>query len=186
MNITRELKLDRQLALKALFDCYAVDIYRVAFRILKDQYDSEDIVQEVFIKVWSVRHTLDENGNIWSFLYVITKRLALNKLRDKVLLDSIDLSKEVTHLISSKTADSFTYVSEISDLEKHIINRLPKQQQQVYLLSREEGLTYKEIAERLNISQNTVRNHIVQSLKFFKRTFQKYGYHIIFFFLFFH
>lgn len=185
MSIIDELKNNKQHALKELFDRYGQEAYRVAFRIVKNQFDAEDIVQEVFLRLWNRRSSLDSNGNVWSLLYIMTKRQALNKLRDSVILASIntDLANSIMH---SSTADSPTHALEIDNLEKSVVSMLPKQQQQVYLLSREEGLSYKEIADRLDISPNTVRNHIVQSLKFFRKTFQKYGYHLILFFSFFH
>lgn len=185
MSIIDELKNNEQHALKELFDCYGQAVYRLAFRIVKNQFDAEDIVQEVFFKLWNVRSSLDDKGNIWSLLYVMTKRQALNKLRDSVILASVntDLADRIMH---SSTADSPTHALEIDSLEKSVVKMLPKQQQQIYLMSREEGLSYKEIADRLDISPNTVRNHIVQSLKFFRKAFQKYGYHFILFFSFFH
>lgn len=185
MSIVDELKNDNQYALKELFDCYGQDVYRVAFRIVNDQFDAEDIVQEVFLKIWKVRSTLDADGRIWSLLYIMTKRLALNSLRDRAILASIDTDL-ADNVVIGTSAESSIHVLEINSLERRIVRMLPRQQQQVYLLSREEGLSYKEIAERLNISPNTVRNHIVQCLKFFKKTFQKYGYHLILFFSFLH
>lgn len=173
--IIKRLKSDQEEALQLLFDLYADDIYSIAYSVLKDTLESEDIVQDVFIRLWNVRLQLDENGNIWSFMYVVAKRLSLNKLRD-LQAKVRDCAVLIETDLVQESCDIHTHLQEILDLEYEVLEKLPDQQKKVYILSRMEGLTHKEIARRLNIAPNTVKNHIIQALKTFKKQFHKFGY----------
>lgn len=178
-TVIAQLKNSQEFALKILFDSYADDIFGVAFSVLKDSQESEDVVQEVFIRLWNTRSRLDENGNIWSLLYVMTKRMSLNRLRDMQRLGECQItSTNIVHL-KSDNSDSKVHVGEINNLENEVLNMLPEQQKRAYLMSRTEGLTHKEIAHLMNVSPHTVKNHIVQALKTLKRYFQKFGYPLL-------
>ncbi len=178
-----QLKSGQEAALKLLFDRYSDDVYSIAYSVLKDPFESEDVVQEVFIKVWNARFQLDETGNIWSFIYIITKRLALNKLRDLKVQIKNQVVLFETNFAQIGSSDNNTLVQEILALEHEVLEKLPEQQRKVYVLSRVEGLTYKEIAGQMNIAPNTVKNHIIQALKTFKKHFQRFGYPLFLFFL---
>lgn len=178
-TVIAQLKNNQEVALKILFDSYADDIYGVAFSVLKDSQESEDVVQEVYIRLWNSRSRLDENGNIWSLLYVMTKRMSLNRLRDMQRLGERQITPiNIVHL-KSDNSDSNIHVGEINNLENEVLNMLPEQQKRAYLMSRTEGLTHKEIAHLMNVSPHTVKNHIVQALKTLKRYFQKFGYPLL-------
>lgn len=180
-SIIQELKADRESGLRSLYDEYAQSVYNIAYNVLKDQFESEDVVQEVFIKVWKARYDLDDNSNIWTFIFVISTRLSLNRLRNL----KQKLKEERAIILHNTRVEVYCQnldISELNQLEKVILNQLPGQQQKVYLLSRKEGKTYKEIAKLLNIAPNTVKNHLVQALKLFKKHLRKFGY----FFLLFH
>lgn len=185
-TLIRFLKDSQEQALCQLFDLYSDKIYSLSYRVLKDQYESEDLVQEVFVKLWETRFKLDDTGNIWSYLYVIAKRLALNKLRDKHLMRKGSILAEDCHLANADRSDEKMLIKEMIMLEHLVLENLPAQQKMAYLLSRTEGLTHKEIADRMNVAPNTVKNHMVQALKTFRKYFQKFGYPTYLFFLFFH
>lgn len=176
INLIRALKDGKEDALQQLFERYSNDVYNIAYTVLKDSFESEDVVQEVFIRVWNARPRLDETANLWSFLYVITKRISLNKLRDARAKTIEHISMLEFVFSDVKKCDDDTIAKEILALEYEVLRKLPDQQKKVYLLSRVEGLTYKEIADQMNIAPNTVKNHIIQALKTFKRYFQRFGY----------
>lgn len=182
INLIRALKDGQEEALQQLFDRYSNDVYNIAYTVLKDSFESEDVVQEVFIRVWNARSRLDETANLWSFLYVITKRISLNKLRDAKTKALGHISMLEFSFSEVKKCDDDTITKEILALEYEVLEKLPDQQKKVYLLSRVEGLTYKEIADQMNIAPNTVKNHIIQALKTFKRYFQRFGYPFLFIF----
>lgn len=164
------------IAFREVYDLHSGRVYQMAFRFLKDTAWSEEIVQDVFLKLWLNREGLDEQGNIWLYLYVITKRLCLNKLRE--IHKSAVLFKQLMQHI--EITDSFSeeqfMAAELEQQAQRLVSRLPKQQQLIFKLSREEGLTHKEIAQKLGLSPNTVKNHMIQALKTLKSTLQQSGY----------
>ena len=180
--LIQRLKDDDETTLRQLYEYYSDKMYSVAFQFTKNQYDSEDIVQDAFIKLWDKRHTLNDNSRVWSFLYVITKHSSFNKLRQLKYQDKTDgteLDLQSASNIATYAADSYTNSREIAELEDFVLTKLPKQQREVYMLSRQQGLTYQEIGQEMNISANTVKNHLVQCLKSFRTYFKKYGYPFI-------
>jgi RNA polymerase sigma-70 factor (family 1) len=155
-------------AFTAVFECYSEKVYRLAFRFLKDKEQSEEIVQEAFINLWLSREKLDADGNMWFYLYVISKRLALNSLRQ--IGKSSVLIENLLHQISEvqNNTEEEVLAHDLKHYAEKIIERLPRQQQLVFKLSRVEGLSHSEIAEQLHISPNTVKNHMVEALKTLK------------------
>jgi len=165
-----------EIAFRSLYDCHSEQVYQLAFRFLKDTAWSEEIVQDVFLKLWLNREGLDKDGNIWLYLYVITKRLCLNKLRE--IRKSAMLFERLmsTIEIAGNAPEERLVAEELEQQAQRAISRLPKQQQLIFKLSREEGLTHKEIAQRLGISPNTVKNHMVQAIKTLRTTLSQSGY----------
>lgn len=175
-STVRRLIAGDELAFRGVYDFHSEQVYQLAFRFLKDTAWSEEIVQDVFLKLWLNREGLDEQGNIWLYLYVITKRLCLNKLREvrksTMLLEQLMRNMEIAGNLSEEQF----MAEELEQRVQHLISRLPKQQQLIFNLSREEGLTHNEIAQKLGLSPNTVKNHMVQALKTLKSTLQQSGY----------
>ena len=165
-----------EIALREVYEVYAERVYQLAFRFLKDTARSEEIVQDVFMKLWLNRESLDEQGNIWLYLYVIAKRLCLNKLRE--ISKSTVLFEQLMRRIerAGNQADEQLLADELNQQAQQLIARLPKQQRMIFKLSREEGLSHNEIAQKLGLSPNTVKNHMVQALKTLKSTLQQSGY----------
>lgn len=159
------LRKGDQQTFEQVYNHYSSQVYRLAFRFLKDKAQSEEIVQETFIKLWLNRHKLDVSGNLWLYLYVIAKRLSLNELR------KISQSEELSAQLLLNITEAHNRTEEevlAADMEKFtesVLNKLPNQQQTIFRLSRVEGLTHQQIAEKLGISQNTVKNHMVEALK---------------------
>jgi RNA polymerase sigma-70 factor (family 1) len=150
------------------YELYSEKIYRLAFKFLKDREQSEEIVQETFIKLWLNRHQLDVNGNIWLYLFVIAKRLSLNVLRQSAR--AVHLPDEIFHglMETHNGTEEEVLAHDLEQYTERIIQKLPHQQQLIFKLSRVDGLSHREIAEQLHISQNTVKNHIVEALKTLK------------------
>lgn len=154
---------------RIIYEKYAEKVYSFALLFLKDTGWSEDVVQEVFVKLWNSKERLDPDKDLWNFLYVITKRISLNKLRDiKYYTSSFD---QLWTNISRSSDCSYTKlnVKELAEQLDVIIDQLPVRQREVFKLSRFEGLTHQQIAEELQISQNTVKNHMIQALKAIRR-----------------
>ncbi|MBB6107546.1 RNA polymerase sigma-70 factor (ECF subfamily) [Mucilaginibacter lappiensis] len=153
---------------RLVYGFYSSKIYKLAYRFLKDQELSEEIVQETFITFWLNRDKLDPDVDLWPYLYVITKRLSINSLKQIYKsTDNLKLLIQRTILEHNPTEEHMA-AEDLKIFTQKIIDQLPRQQQLVFKLSRNEGLSYKEIADKLQISQHTVRNHMIQALKTLK------------------
>ncbi|MEQ7801034.1 RNA polymerase sigma-70 factor [Pedobacter sp. ASV1-7] len=167
INIEQLIKGDES-SFNMVYNQYSEKVYRLAFRVLKNDEQSEEIVQETFIRLWLNRERLDSSGNMWLYLYVIAKRLSLDAY--KIICKSSVLSERLLQEIHAirNTTEEEILANELEQFTENVISKLPKQQQLIFKLSRVEGLSHQEIANQLNISPNTVKNHIVEALKTLK------------------
>ena len=156
-------------AMDQIYRHYAPKAYKVAYFLLQDNGWSDDVVQEVFIKIWQNRAKLQTELNLWAYIYVLTKRMSLNKLRS-IKRSTACFEKLLKHVsVESNDVEDHILVKELSEQIMQFVAQLPPQQQKVFTLSRIVGISHQEIADELGISTNTVRNHIVQVLKNFRK-----------------
>ena len=170
----KQFKADDMSAFDIIYRKYSKKLYRFAYSIIKDKPDAEGIVHEVFIKVWEKRRKIDEYLSFESYLFTITYNTTISFIRKRV-----KESKYIEHLksiqnptIQSNIIPEIEY-KELKDKSEKIIGLLPSRQKQIYRLSREEELTYKEIAAKLNISVNTVETHMERALKSIRKNLGK-------------
>lgn len=152
-------------AFEQLFHHYRNKLYAVAAAITGVPAVGEDVVQEVFLKVWSHRQQLPEVQNFTSWLYTITRNHIYSGLR-KVAYE-YDFLQEVLQQDADSTSPVLQQVNfrELQNRLHRIVSALPPQQQRVYLLSREAHLSYAEIATRLQIAPSTVKSHMMEALR---------------------
>lgn len=173
-NLTYELlsrlKNGDILAFDQVYELYSHKLFSFAFKILKNEAEADDIVQEVFVKIWESRHKLEDYKLLNSYIFTIAYNNSIDLIRKR-----INNAKYLEHLKNSAvinftpTIISHIEYNELNIQTEKLIASLPERQKQVYLLHREEGLTYPEIAEKLGISKNTVENHMVKALKYLRQ-----------------
>ncbi|QJB31893.1 RNA polymerase sigma-70 factor [Chitinophaga oryzae] len=149
-------------AYKFLFDRHWNRIYQVALSFLKDAEESREAVQLVFIRLWEKRSHLPGVENFDAWLFIMARNTILNKLNRKateamMLTDDLPLEDQLTPEMAIEYKQTALLVQEA-------LTRLPPQQLQVFRLSREQGLTHAQIARQMNISQATVKSHIIRAL----------------------
>lgn len=158
------------LAFDEIYKQYSHKLFSFVFRILKDEADSDDIVQETFLKIWEYREKLGDHKLLNSFIFTIAYNNSISLLRKRI--SSAKYIEYLRDLSVAQTHGNFSTEMELIELSNQIENliaSLPERQKQVFLLHRKKGLTYPEIAEELEISKNTVENHIVKALKYLRR-----------------
>ena len=165
LETIKDLREGNHLAFEQLFDdCYEA-LCRYAYSILRDMDEAEDIVQKTFCKLWDQHESLDIQSSVSSYMYRIVHNNCLNTIHQKTSHQEHNLN-----YISSMNTDvnSTSDYIESTDLQKAIdtaLASLPPQCRKVFEMSRIEQLSYAEIASLLNISTNTVENHISKALK---------------------
>ncbi len=167
--ITR-LKNGDMLAFDNVYELYSHRLFSFIFKILKNEADADDIVQEVFVKIWESRDKLGDYKLLNSYLFTIAYNNSIDLIRKR-----INNNKYLEHLRNSSIIN--TTLSSISEFEfnelnlqiEKLIENLPERQKQVYILHKVNGLTYPEIADQLGISKNTVENHMAKALKYLRK-----------------
>ncbi len=183
--LSDQLRNGNKKALDEIYALYYSKIRRFAYSYLKDDDDVNDIIQDVFIKIWESRYKLKKHTQLEPLLYTITKNSVLSLFRKK----STE-KKYLDYLQNCATANN-SGTEELTDFEfikeqyQNLIPKLPPERRDIFILSREKGLTNKEIAKRKNISEKTIENQITKALSFFKEQLEKSGVcSIIYFYLF--
>lgn len=156
-------------AFKQLFDANWDRIYSVAFTFTKSAVIAEEMVQDVFVKIWLNRTQLSTIRKFSDYLFIIARNHILSVLRKKIMEEPFtdhlaDYFKESCNL-----PDQQLLCRETEALVLQALEKLPSQQQLVYSLSRQQGLSLDEIAARLSISKNTVKSHLSKALHFIRQ-----------------
>ncbi len=166
--LVSRLNKNDMVAFDTLFKRYSEQLYGFSFSLLKNKEDSEEIVQEVFYRVWEKRNEIDSSKSFKSYLFKISYNLIIDqlrlKLRDQNYRKYIENFFDTGAIRINDKIDYYTIKGEIDAAVKE----LPQKRKQIYRLSRVKGLSNKEIAEQLEISPKTVENQITLALKHIK------------------
>jgi len=184
-EIIHRLKKDDKSAVDELFSYYYPRLYHFSRSILKIENDIDDILQEVFVKIWLNRQKIGNPETFNAYIFTITKNEVLNlirsNLKDHAFRDELFLHSVAEEYIPQNQVE----FNEIKTLINQIVASLPEKRQQVFILSRTEGLSNKEIALQLNISEKTVEDHITHAIKYIKSSMQEMGMiSLLYFYLF--
>lgn len=161
-----------QEAFRQLYDRYRPMVYSYALQITHNVELSEDVVHDVFLKLWDSGVKAD---NEVGFIRVVTRNHTLSVLR-KQLADHRRASQAAQqHPQSESSTDQLIDYHETRSILSEAITQLSPQRKEVFLLCREEGLKYNEVAERLNLSPLTVKTHMQHALRFLRSYVRKYS-----------
>ena len=177
-----QLKDGNQASYKTLYSKYAPILFAFSRKYLQSQEDAEEIVQEVFLRIWEKKDNIDENKSFSSYVIQAAKHRIFNGFRKNVnkqaYMDFLLFSDSPSRNFTEMDVD----YSEIKQKAELAISALPEKRQEVFRMSRELGLKNKEIAEKLQISIKTVENQMGQALKFLREELSEYQM-LIFLFL---
>ena len=155
-------------AFTKIFYHYTPQIYHFILGKTKSEEITEEILQEVFIKVWNKREKFEEVTNFEDYLFTIAANNTYNFLRRMV--NDEKLKKKVWESIQnfSNITEETLDLKESRALIDKAVDKLSPQKKKIFILSREQGLSHAEIAEQLNISPSTVNNQLTEALRFIK------------------
>ena len=159
-----ELSKGNEKAFRSLYDRYRPDVYAYSLSLLKSSANAKEIVQEVFLRIWLNRNTINPDLSFKSFVFTITRNLSFNFLKkaanDKSLRDEIFIKpREYYNPIENKILEE-----EYEQMRRMAIDRLSPKRKLIFTMSREEKKSYQEISAELHISMSTVKNHMSKSL----------------------
>lgn len=166
--LLKRIAEDDERSFRIIFERYKKRFYIAAIKMTYSTDVSEEIVQDVFVSIWDRRSLLAEVKNpsgylftmLYNNIYAYLKKIAAEK-RMKARFG--EQANEGEYSMEEKL-----YEKEISQLVHKLIQQLPPRQQQVYVLSKHEGLSRNEIAQRLQLSPHTVKNHLQEAIKFMR------------------
>lgn len=169
------LTLNDEAAFSELYVRYKDKLYYFCLHLLKSKEEANDIVQEIFIRIWESRNFINPDLSFSSFLYTMARNRILNYFRD------IDIDEKVKEILATQKVteeeaiDSKIIYTEYQVILQKAISQLPPQRRKIFNMSRIESMSHKEIAAELGISVNTVQEHISEALKFIKAYFSKHA-----------
>lgn len=172
-ELAQKLKAGDSFAFEVIFYKYRDKVKGYACRMVPSQLDPEEIVQEAFVRLWQKRDTINPGKDIQAFLFAIAKNLVLDHLKSAVnrriyftgeYFQKDLLSEDQPEAISPAEAEKTLHT---------LIARIPERRREIFCLSRFEGMSYKQIANKLRISENTVDSQIRHALDFLRAEYRK-------------
>ena len=164
-----------EFAFTLLFDHYRGRIFTVALRFLKSRELAEEVVQEVFLKIWSRRQDLVSVLNFEAYLFTIARNLVFDLLKE-IAKETMTRNDFIDIVQQTITADEGLIEEQYHALLNEAVSQLPPQQKQIFRLARVEGLSHQAIAEQLHLSRLTVKTHMAKALRSIRENLQ---HHII-------
>jgi RNA polymerase sigma-70 factor (ECF subfamily) len=147
-----------EIAFRTLYDMYHQLLATYIFRLTKSMTETEEIVHDVFLKIWMARESLAEIKNAKAYLFVVSRNHALNSINRRVreMLQKNQWIQDSNSINATNDHED----DSLHTLIDKAIDQLPPQQKKVFLLSRHEKLTYHEIASNMDISRETVKTYL--------------------------
>lgn len=174
-ELFRQIAIGDEHAFRSLFDLYKTKIYFFILHIVHTEAEAEELVQEVFMRLWISRQSLVNVENPDSYLFIMARNRSLDYIQQVAGERKLKQQLQQQQEFSANTTEEDIDFSQSKQLVDAAVSQLPKQQELVFRLSKEQGLSRQQIAQQLNISENTVRNHLAEAIKFIKNYLQQHG-----------
>lgn len=165
------LRAGSQFAFEKLFEKYSQRLFRFSFSYLKSEADSEEIVQNVFLKIWENRQKLKDETSFKSYLFtiafnVIRKDFNQKAKENKYKTELLEVLASENPMLESNS-DFEIYVMKLEQL----IEQMPDRRKEIFLKRKKEGKSVREIASSMDISPKTVENQITEAMNYLKKEF---------------
>lgn len=152
-----------------LYERYSRRLFAFVMGYIKLEQDAEEIIQEVFIKIWESRHKIDAYSSFEAFIFTIAYNATISLFRKRATEERyLEQLKRLQQVETAPDLNDEIRFNELNEKVQVLLNELTPRQRSVFQLSRTEGLTHREIAEKLGISVLTVKKHIANTLAFLK------------------
>jgi RNA polymerase sigma-70 factor (ECF subfamily) len=175
--LIRSLKAGSYKAFDQIYQMYAKRLYAYSLRFTKSREDSEEIVQDVFIKLWTDREKIRQEDTLCSLLFIMTRYYVIDAFRSGI---NKPVYEDYVNYINVMSVDDTHHQLEYREFVarlKKIMEKFPATQRKVIYLSKIQQFSNNEIAEKLSISEQTVKNQLSIGLKLLKQELNEW-YHI--------
>ncbi|WP_302800157.1 RNA polymerase sigma factor [Parabacteroides goldsteinii] len=170
-------------AFERIYQMYAKRLFAYSLQFTKSQEESEEIVQDVFMRLWTNRAKIRQEDTLRSLLFIMTKHYLINAFRTKINQPEYE---EYIQYVNEHSVDDASYQLEYQEFVtkfRVILKTLPETQQRVITLSKIEQFSNKEIADKLSLSEQTVKNQLSLGLKTLKEKLGSHGIYLMLLFI---
>lgn len=164
------LKQSDQQAFAEIYRRYGGKLAGFAASKLYNLEDARDILQDIFVKLWEGREGLNITSNLQSYLFAIVRHRIIDKIRKNVTREEYALAVQSLAVYFEADVDKQIELKDLKNTIERSLDELSPRVREVYKLSRDEGLSNREIAEKLNVSEQTVKNQLSSALKHLRQT----------------
>lgn len=186
-DIVERISKDDKSAFEEMFRAYYTEMCRYCLRFVRDETVAEEVVQEIFLTIWERRAALSITSSVKAYLYTAVKNRSFNYIKLQLPKEQKKVDIEEIGVID-KSSDSIEEEIVNSELHAYVraaIDSLPPKCRIIFNLSRNSGMTYKEIAEELDLSVKTVENQVGVALKKLRAQLQPVWDKVLFVIIFF-
>lgn len=155
-------------ALDKLYHFYYPRLFSFIKGFMKVDDDIDDVIQDVFIKLWENRNNITNIETFNSWIFTVTKNEVISLFRLKIKKAEFESRIREKAIQTESLTDNTLEYNEIKERVDRLIDQLPEKRRQIFRLSREQGLSQKEIANQLGISVKTVEDHMMHAIRFMR------------------
>ena len=185
-RLLKELTEGSEFSFNALYNLWASRLYHFAFSYLKSDSAAKDVVQETFVKIWSNRTSINPDASFKAYLFTISYHYLLKELRRQLnhpqMEDYLDFKKDLISTDNVEAKYDFDLFLKELEVAKQ---KLTPRQREIFVLNKEYNLSVTEIASRLSITEQVVRNQLSAALKVLRNELSNYSYLFILFTIYF-
>lgn len=159
-------------AFETVFIAYYNKTKTFIYGYLKSESDAEELAEDIFVSLWENRRNINTTRSFNAYLHTIARNTAINFLKHKYLHNTYLSNTQYTEY--SSTSEEELIAKELGLLVDDVVEKMPNQRKQIYLLSRNEGFTNTEIAEKLNTTKRNVESQLSLALKEIRKTISSF------------
>ncbi len=166
LQVLNRLQQGDELAFLEVYDHYKKPLYAFILKFVKVPEHADDLLQDVFLKIWEIHSRINSSLSFKAYVYRISRNLVYKFLK-KTANDAEQLSEQLQHFIPDREANAEVKL-QWKEYEENIskaIDQLPPRRKEIFILCRQGKHTYEDVAKQLGISRNTVKEHMVLSMK---------------------
>lgn len=174
-EIVERLKADDASALDLLYENYYIRLYHFCKGLIKLEHEIDDILQDVFLKIWLNRSKITSPDTFSAYIFTITKNNVISFIRIHEKEIKLKAGLQDNQILHDFESESKIEYKELEQRVNNLLEQLPDTSKTVYDYSRKQGLSNKEISDKLGVSVKTVEYHITKTLKYLKENLKEFG-----------